>query len=500
MLRFVSSILLLSLIASAGLGVAPPARPLSLAEWARTQEGRFAYGMYFKTAAGWARVGWTVEETRVGKHAGQDALIVTSESYARLARAGQVSAKGEKSKACFALVGDGLLQYAESTRTEDGQSVLRKAVRTATGLRITTQQVKKDGTLTSRDVATVRSDLKHRRQFDAWLLGHRKKGDSFERYGLSWDRRDGNSKETYHFADTRKVQHEGTVATVLLAQAVQDGGRMNVELLLPEGRLLQAEVGGLVQIRREKEAEARNLPEKLVDVMLATVVFVDRDLGRPHLVDSLKLEVSGLGEFKAPVSHRQKLTVDATTKKTMLELSRDFRTDRAAPLSKDDHKRYTRATPRIQADHAAIRKQARAIVGDEKDALGKVKKLQEWAHRKLKKSYADNADTALDVLTNLAGDCTEHTLLFVALARAEGIPAREVGGLAYVGGARPLFGWHAWAEVHDGHQWVSIDPTWGQVYVDATHVKMSAGPRDLAWVNVVGTLKLRVVEFKKKEE
>jgi hypothetical protein len=80
------------------------------------------------------------------------------------------------------------------------------------------------------------------------------------------------------------------------------------------------------------------------------------------------------------------------------------------------------------------------------------------------------------------------------------VPAREVGGLAFGRGEKsdkPLFVWHAWAEVHDGHQWVSVDPTWNQVYVDATHVKMSEGASDLTWTNVVGKLKVKVLAFKK---
>jgi transglutaminase-like putative cysteine protease len=140
------------------------------------------------------------------------------------------------------------------------------------------------------------------------------------------------------------------------------------------------------------------------------------------------------------------------------------------------------------------------VVGDEADALKKARKLQSWVYRALKKSYSDNADTALQVLENRAGDCTEHALLFVALARAAGLPAREVGGLAFVSGTKPMFGWHAWAEVHDGHQWVTVDPTWGQVFVDATHVKMSEGSRDLGWANVAGDIKVKVLAYKKREK
>lgn len=102
-----------------------------------------------------------------------------------------------------------------------------------------------------------------------------------------------------------------------------------------------------------------------------------------------------------------------------------------------------------------------------------------------------------DVLANRAGDCTEHTLLFVTLARAAGIPAREVGGLLYdANGGRPIFGWHAWAEIHDRAQWISVDPTWNQFFVDATHIKLSSGMEDFSWANLISTLKMKVVRFR----
>lgn len=64
--------------------------------------------------------------------------------------------------------------------------------------------------------------------------------------------------------------------------------------------------------------------------------------------------------------------------------------------------------------------------------------------------------------------CTEFTDLFVAIARAAGIPARSVVGYAYTTNPklRPLslLGdvLHAWPEYYDQHRqiWVPIDPTW----------------------------------------
>lgn len=65
--------------------------------------------------------------------------------------------------------------------------------------------------------------------------------------------------------------------------------------------------------------------------------------------------------------------------------------------------------------------------------------------------------------------CTEFTDLFVALARAAGIPAREVDGFAYAKNTRlrPLSLvkdiLHAWPEYYDKDKntWIAIDPTWG---------------------------------------
>lgn len=65
--------------------------------------------------------------------------------------------------------------------------------------------------------------------------------------------------------------------------------------------------------------------------------------------------------------------------------------------------------------------------------------------------------------------CTEFTDLFVTLARAAGIPARELEGYAFTSNdkLRPLSLTqdilHAWPEYYDlqTKRWVQVDPTWG---------------------------------------
>ena len=65
--------------------------------------------------------------------------------------------------------------------------------------------------------------------------------------------------------------------------------------------------------------------------------------------------------------------------------------------------------------------------------------------------------------------CTEFTDAYVALARAAGIPSRELNGYAYTENSvlRPLSlvedVLHAWPEYYDEERktWIPIDPTWG---------------------------------------
>ncbi len=76
--------------------------------------------------------------------------------------------------------------------------------------------------------------------------------------------------------------------------------------------------------------------------------------------------------------------------------------------------------------------------------------------------------------------CLEFTDLFIALARAAGIPAREVDGYAYTENQRdrPLSLvqdiLHAWPEYYDREKemWIMVDPTWGNTTggVDYFHV------------------------------
>jgi hypothetical protein len=94
--------------------------------------------------------------------------------------------------------------------------------------------------------------------------------------------------------------------------------------------------------------------------------------------------------------------------------------------------------------------------------------------------------TAPEVAGNPRGDCTEHTVLAIALLRHLGVPARAAIGWAGLDiGSGTSFGLHSWAEVKIGSRWIPIDPTFDQAPAGAFRVMTGVSDLnsldELAW-------------------
>ncbi len=162
--------------------------------------------------------------------------------------------------------------------------------------------------------------------------------------------------------------------------------------------------------------------------------------------------------------------------------------------------RYLRPTPQSQSDHPTIVAKAKEIVGQTTDATVATAKIVEWVYANLdKRSGARGSETAVEVLQSCVGDCTEHAALTVALCRAVGIPARNVGGLEYLTfhDGEPAAGFHAWAEVWLG-RWVGVDATIPEVGTAARYILMDideAGEsteHDVGFRALLGGLELHI--------
>lgn len=458
----------------------------SLRAYVEKIQRRQAYGVYLKNH----KFGWAIDELKLGRHEDKDVAIATFEMQGSFVSGGERTRFEEKSITCFALDGKGEIVFGEERSLEDNNETTRVAVREGDAMVVTTRS---RGGETQRRVPVPRETLQLTRELEAWLTRPPKKGAKFEHYSTAWNEEKIDTKEVFAYRGRKSILWGGVKTGVCLVDVNIEGMNAAFEVL-PDGTPLKGLLGGLFELRAEKESVAKMPGAPTIDMLLASCIRVDKKLGDPERIKSLTLKVTGLSEFAFPTSHRQRIQ-SRRGKTVVLGLTRDWRTERPSPLSPAERQRHLQPTPAIQSDHETFRALASEIAGEETEALRKATKLQDWVFRNVRQTMAANTSSALDVLNNRAGDCTEITLLFVALARAAGVPAREVGGVMYAEDGAPLFGWHAWAEIHDGHQWVSIDPTWNQVYVDATHIKLSEDSNDWAWVNLLGRMKIKVVKI-----
>jgi hypothetical protein len=150
---------------------------------------------------------------------------------------------------------------------------------------------------------------------------------------------------------------------------------------------------------------------------------------------------------------------------------------------------WLRAEPLIQANDPRIEAQARQIVGRERNAARATERLLAWTAG-LRRAPAPGVPSAVRTLEARAGDCNELTVLFVALARAAGLPARPVAGLLLRDGR---FYYHAWAEVYLG-EWVPVDPMLGQLPADVGRLRVAPGlARRVDLHRLVGNLTLETL-------
>ena len=153
---------------------------------------------------------------------------------------------------------------------------------------------------------------------------------------------------------------------------------------------------------------------------------------------------------------------------------------------------FLQPTVFLQSDHPRISRLAAEIVRRETDARKAAVKIKDWVYKEIAKEPTVSIPNALEVLQTKKGDCNEHTVLFNAIARAAGIPAKTVVGVVYL---RNAFYYHAWSEVWIG-EWVSVDSVLNQFPADATHIKFLEGEidRQMDVLQLIGNLKISVIE------
>ena len=259
------------------------------------------------------------------------------------------------------------------------------------------------------------------------------------------------------------------------------------------GRTLKEESPAGLSMTRQSPAQAKELgPARSVslDLIAQTSIPVAAPITNPERKKFLKLRLSGFDHSGFMLSAgRQQFSGG------ILEVRREpIETMGSFSLPSQDKRlvSFLQPTPFLQSDNPAIRSLAGEIIGAEKDARKAALRIKDWVYKNIAKKPTISIPNAFEVLQTRKGDCNEHAVLFNALARAAGIPAKTVVGVVHMRGA---FYYHAWSEIWLG-DWVSLDPVFNQFPADVTHVKFLEGDidRQIDILRLIGNLKIAVIE------
>ncbi len=273
--------------------------------------------------------------------------------------------------------------------------------------------------------------------------------------------------------------------------------RLNLKGLMradAKGKVLSGSIAGVFELRRESEADAKNT-QYSKDVFVLGMAKVDKKLGRTTRVTGLVLDVPGKeGAFFKSASRQTAVANPAGG--VTLKIGKVHATPvKATAKEIEDNLAETTAYP---ITLPRVKELAREAVGDAKTAAEKVKRLVQFVHDYVEPSLSAGVPRLQDLIDRKSGDCKSYALLFAALARAAGLPARELGGLVYMGDDVKAFGGHAWNEVVVNGHWVPIDASLNETELDAAHISFGSDSDALAnLLTSLGKLSFRLVEVQR---
>lgn len=272
---------------------------------------------------------------------------------------------------------------------------------------------------------------------------------------------------------------------------VDAAGRM-VRQETPFGLTLQACTFDEAMAFRKEPAPAG------ADTVASLAVPCSRPINQPRTCRKLTLRLKNIHLPASDLASPRQQVLTAISNQITLTVTAqaDPATNRPRGAATVADQPWLVSSPALQADHPDVVRQAKTIVGALTNRLEAVQALAAWVHRHVAKQPAVSLPSALDVLQKRQGDCNEHTYLFVALARAAGIPAKILVGLVYaeLAGQVGAYYYHAWPAANVG-EWMELDPTFGQMRVDATHLALAEGELagQMKLLGLIGRLQIEVL-------
>ena len=264
--------------------------------------------------------------------------------------------------------------------------------------------------------------------------------------------------------------------------------------------LLETSLGGVIIAGLETEesakkyvvASALNKKDTLLDFSLIRVNIPIQDARN---VKMMKIALEGIdSDLNVPRDDLQQCT--------RLEQALICDVRRPKPSSKNfsdtgtkrDSIHYLQSSVAVPTRHPVISNSAKDITREAATSLERITMLVEWIQKNIEREPVD-VFSALDVFNGRKAECQGHAYLYTSFARSLKIPTRIVNGIVYSTDFNGFL-YHTWAESFVNDRWIPVDPTFGQVVADATHLKLVEGESlaDLSSLaNVIGRIRVRVI-------
>ncbi len=307
------------------------------------------------------------------------------------------------------------------------------------------------------------------------------------------------SHEVNRVVEQVEVTRKGRKERFLVVETVSDNPRSRVYSLFgPDGVIETSRVGAIEMRREDKDTAMAGLGGK-IDTGFEAIIPLNLQGKEQTTLGRLDLELDGpfpsSPEFLN--NHRYSLRTEGGRRLLTLRVdSVDGLVRPEADKLPDDIRRYLRAEPNIEVDDPLIVELSKTASRGAKTPLEIIRAVTAWVADNVEDTLRSDVESARMVAQLKKGDCTEHSILSVALFRALGFPARQVGGVGYVqlcdaSGCRRGLGYHAWTQVYAG-RWIDVDPTWNQVPADVTHLLMGT-TTDMEWLESLGNLKITIL-------
>ncbi len=409
-----------------------------------------------------------------GEYKGQSVIRVNSEFFTEIKRFG-LSMKMKKTKLCY-FRDDLSPWYFLSISDETGQDKIVEGIIENGILKIKTTL----GDRTTESQQTILPDTIFIESLEEMIVRRGLKvGDE---YSLKVFNLDSLSTINTDVKVLRKedIEYDGEIIEVFVTDYTLDfmGGITTRQWMSVDGEVYRMEMPSMsmncVKVDQEEALGAVGQLD-LIEGTKISLAGERPDSGiRRFKVKAILSEGDLLSTFVA--DDRQTVQAGDNPREGSIEVILTSVNEKQAPRRPVNHPKllpYLSPSVYIESDDPDIIRKAKEVAGDEDNTWKAAKKVCEWVNRNIKdKNYKVGFGTAKQTLKDLQGDCSEHTVLFVGLARSLGIPSRIATGLVYHNDA---FYYHFWPEVYAG-RWVAMEPTLGQVQADATHIKFITSP------------------------